>query len=338
MTDDFEGVQISVVGVGGGGSNCVSRMMSSGIKSARTVAINTDSRHLLITQAHKKVLIGKKITRGMGAGGDEKIGEKCAEMDAALIKEAIGNSNLVFVTAGMGGGTGSGAAPVVARIAKEMGAITIGVVTYPFALERTRLRKAEMAINRMVKECDTLVVIDNNRLLSYAPNLPLNQALEMVDSVTQRAVVGISDTIILPSLMNIDYADVKSVMANRGIAMISLGEGYGYTKIEDAAKSALEHPLLDTTYEGAKAALVHIEGNSSLTLGEAIKLGNMITDRFDPDANVKIGARILPDIEGVRVTTIVAGLSSPCFLNGKATSSSANSVVQNYSPETLYTL
>ncbi len=310
-------VRISVIGVGGAGCNCVNRIYASGIKSATTIAVNTDGKHLNMIGAHKKVLIGRTITKGLGAGGDIVIAKKCAEVDHALLKREIGDNELVFLCAGMGGGTGGGAAPVVAKIAKEQGAIVVAMVTYPFALERVRIKKAQQSLQELVRVCDTVVVIDNNRLAAYAPNLPITKAFELADSITTRAVVGISDTIMFPSLINVDYADVQTVMQNGGLAMISLGQGSGHDKVEDVVKDTLEHPLLDVDYEGARGCLIHMEGGPDLTLGDAIKAGELLTQSFDEGASVKMGARINPTLQdGIRITAIITGVKSP-YMFGK---------------------
>jgi len=322
LSDGPEGVRIKVIGVGGAGCNCVNRMTNTGIKSAKTMAINTDGKHLNMVDAHQKMLIGKTITRGLGAGGDMSVAKKCAEADIELLKREIGENELVFLCAGMGGGTGSGAAPTVARVAKEQGAIVIAMVTYPFALERVRLRKAQEAIGNLVKECDTVVVIDNNRLAAFAPNLPINKAFELADSITTRAVTGISDTIMFPSLINVDYADVMSVMKDGGLSMISLGEGSGVDRVENAIKDTLEHPLLDVDYEGAKGCLLHLEGGSDLSLGDAIKSGELMTQTFDDTASIKMGARINPQFrEKLRITAIITGIKSPYILKKEKESS-----------------
>jgi cell division protein FtsZ len=310
--DEPSAVRISVIGVGGAGCNCVNRIANSGIKSARTLAINTDGKHLNMVNADKKVLIGRTITRGLGAGGDMEIAKKCAEADHDLLKKEIDENELVFLCAGMGGGTGGGAAPVVAKIAKQQGAIVVAMVTYPFALERVRLKKAQESITRLVKECDTVVVIDNNRLASYAPNLPINKAFELADSITTRAVRGISDTIMFPSLINVDYADVRSIMESGGLSMISLGEAGGHDRVENVVKSTLEHPLLDVDYEDAKGCLIHLEGGADLTLGDAIKVGELLTQSFNENSAIKMGARISPELKTtIRVTAIVTGVKSP---------------------------
>jgi cell division protein FtsZ len=302
-------VRIAVIGVGGGGCNTVDRIMKGGIKSATTVAINTDALHLRMVQAHKKVLIGQSVTKGLGAGGFPEVAAKCAEASREKIREIIGENELVFLTAGMGGGTGTGAAPVIAEIAKQQGAVVVSMVTYPFALERARLKKAQWGLSQLAAKSDTVIVIDNNRLAAYAPNLPINEAFTLADMITGKAVRGIADTIMFPSLMNIDYADVRAVMENGGIALISVGEGTGQDRVERVIKNTLTHPLLDVSYEGAKASLLHIDGGAELTLGDAIAIGEGITEKFDPSADIKVGARLSPENgQNVSVTAIVTGL------------------------------
>lgn len=313
--NEISQIRISVLGVGGAGCNCVNRLYQSGIKSAKTVAINTDGKHLNMLGAHKKILLGKSVTRGLGAGGDVGIGRKSAEIDREMLKKEIDENELVFLCAGMGGGTGGGAAPVVAEVAKEQGAIVVAMVTYPFALERVRIKKAQQSLQELVKVCDTVVVIDNNRLAAFAPNLPVNKAFELADSITTRAVSGIADTIMFPSLINVDYADVKTVMDGGGLSMISLGEATGPGRVEDVVKDTLEHPLLDVNYEGAKGCLIHMEGGPDLTLGDAIKAGELLTQTFDEGSSIKMGARIKADLQGaIRITAIITGVKSPYIL------------------------
>ncbi len=310
-------IRILVVGVGGGGCNTITRIAKMGIKSADTIAINTDMNHLKITEAKKRILIGKSITRGLGAGGFADVAKKCAEMDREKLAEAVSDAQLVFLCAGMGGGTGTGASPVVAELAKKEGAIVVGMVTTPFNLERARIEKAMWGLEELQKVCDTVVIVDNNRLLNYAPNLPMNDAFRLADEIVARAVKGISDTIMFPSMINIDYADVKSIMGNGGISMISVGEGKGNDKVKAAISSTLEHPLLDVNYEGAKGALIHIAGGENLTLGEATKIGEGITEVFDPNSNIIWGARIIPELgDAVTVTAIMTGVTSPQLLGG----------------------
>ncbi|MEW6748154.1 MAG: cell division protein FtsZ [Candidatus Micrarchaeota archaeon] len=312
---DNSSIRISVVGVGGAGCNCVNRLYQNGLKSARTIAVNTDGKHLNFVGADKKFLLGKTVTRGLGAGGDTNVAKKCADVDRALLREEIGENELVFVCAGMGGGTGGGAAPAIAQIARDQGAIVVAMVTYPFALERVRLKKAQASLQELVQVCDTVVVIDNNRLASYVPNLPVNKAFELADSITTRAVSGISDTIMFPSLINVDYADVKTVMEGGGLSMISLGSAGGHNKVEDVVKDTLEHPLLDVNYEGAKGCLIHLEGGPDLSLGDAINAGELLTQSFDEGANIKMGARISPDLKDkIRITAIITGVKSPYIL------------------------
>jgi len=305
-------VQIKVVGVGGAGTNTITRLHKMGLQSAETIAINTDQNHLRIVEADKRLLIGASLTRGLGAGGFPEIGMKAAEQARDKLGEAIGNAELVFITAGLGGGTGTGASPVIADIAKKNGAIVVAMVSYPFALERARLDKADWGLEALREACDTVVIIDNNRLVEYVPNLPMNQAFCVADTLVARSVKGIADTIMLPSLVNIDFADLRMIMQNAGVAMISVGEGSGTARVENAVKSTLEHPLLDVDYAGSKGALVLIHGGPNLTLGEAIKVGEGITESFDNNAYVKWGARINPELgDKIVVTSIVTGVTSP---------------------------
>lgn len=320
-SDDLSGrLNIAVVGVGGGGCNTISRITKSGIKSAKTIAINTDALHLKTVEAHNKILIGKDITRGLGAGGEIDIAKKAGEASRKEIRGAIDGNELVFICAGMGGGTGTGVAPIVAQEAREQGAITVAFVTYPFKLERVRLKKAEEGIKELINEADTVVVIDNNRLLSYVPRLPMNDAFSLADAITGRAVKGISETIVFPSLINIDFADIKTIMGGGGLSFISLGEASGVGREETIVKNTLEHPLLDVSYEGAKGALIHLEGGIGLTLGEAVKIWEKLTEQFDVEAQIKMGARVLPDLgESVRVTAVITGIASSNIFGRKET-------------------
>ncbi len=315
-----ENVRIAVIGVGGAGCNTVNRMMRMGIKSAQTIAVNTDQLHLKVVQAHKRVLIGSTVTKGLGAGGFPEVATKCAEMSRDKLREVISEKELVFIAAGMGGGTGTGAAPVIAEIAKEQGAIVVSVVTMPFRLERARMQKAKWGLERLAAKSDTVIVIENDRLVGYVPNLPINDAFNLADAITGKAITGISDTIMLPSLMNIDFADVKSVMENKGFALISMGEGHGVDRIEQVVRNTLDHPLLDASYEGAKGALLHINGGTQLTLGEGIEIGEHISESFDLNADVKIGARLDPSLgDTITCTSIVTGIKNPYALGKQET-------------------
>ncbi|MBW9224006.1 cell division protein FtsZ [Methanothermococcus sp. SCGC AD-155-E23] len=298
--------------------NTIHRLMEMGIKGAETIALNTDKQHLEHINAHKKILIGSTLTRGLGAGGYPEIGRKSAELARGVLEDVLKNADLVFVTAGLGGGTGTGSAPVVAEIAKEQGAIVIGVVTYPFKIERARLKKAEEGLERLTEACDTVIVIDNNKLLELVPNLPINDAFKVADEIIANAVKGITETICEKSLINIDFADVKAVMSNGGVAMIGVGEVDSNMKgdrVEKVVKETMNCPLLDVDYTGATGALIHITGGPDLSLEEAVRIGEMITENLNPDANVIWGARIDPSMEGcLRVMAIVTGVKSPNIL------------------------
>ena len=307
-----EKVRIAVIGVGGAGCNTVDRMMRNGIKSAQTIAVNTDQLQLKGIQAHKRVLIGSTVTRGLGAGGFPEVAVKCAEMSRDKLREVIDQKELVFIAAGMGGGTGTGAAPIIAEIAKEQGAIVVSVVSVPFRLERARVQKAKWGLERLAAKSDTVIVIENDRLVSYVPNQPITEAFNLADAITGKAITGIADTIMLPSLMNIDFADVRSVMENGGFALLSMGEGHGPDRIDQVVRNTLEQPLLDVSPEGAKGALLHISGGTQLTLGEGIDIGEKISSSFDLNADVKIGARLDPSLgDTVTCTAIVTGIRNP---------------------------
>jgi cell division protein FtsZ len=310
MEDETYVPKLAVVGLGGQGSNLVNRLWNSGIKSATTIALNTDAKHLNTIRADKRLLIGKDLTHGLGAGGFPELGAKAAESSREEIREAIKGYNMLFLCAGMGGGTGGGSAPVVAQLAREQGSLVVGFVTYPFSLERSRKLKADWSLDQLRKNADTTIVIENDRLLSYAPNLQIEKAFELVDNIACNAVRGISDTLMLPSLINLDFADVRSVMRDAGTAVINLGSGSGADRVKSAVKSTLKHPLLDVDLEGAKSALVHVTGSESLTIEEATKVGEGVTEGLDAKANVIFGARLLPELgDQIRVMSIVTGVT-----------------------------
>ncbi|MCL4381094.1 MAG: cell division protein FtsZ [Candidatus Marsarchaeota archaeon] len=301
--------KLAVVGVGGQGSNLINRLYNSGIKSAKTIAFNTDVKHLHMINAHKKVLIGKELTRGLGAGGYPEIGSKAAEISKEEIREAISGFDLVFVATGAGGGTGGGAAPIIARMAKEQGSLVVSFATYPFAIERSRKQKADWTINELSKNSDSTIILENDLLLSYAPNLQIEKAFELIDSIAANAVRGIADTISLPSLINLDFADVRAILANTGTAVINIGSGYGPDKVEKAIHSTLSHPLLNVDKEGAKSALIQVNGGTSLTIEEATKVGEGVTVDLDAKANVIFGARLTPELnDKIQVTSIITGV------------------------------
>ena len=306
---------IKVFGTGGGGNNAVSWLYKKGIKGAEIIAINTDKQHLDISSCDKKLLIGRNLTRGLGAGGFSQVGSEAAKEQISEIKEALKGSDMVFVCAGMGGGTGTGAAPVVAQAAREMGAIVIGTVTTPFAIERARVDKAEFGLQQLRAVSDTVIVIDNNRLVQIAGNLPIQQAFAVANELIATMIKGIVETIAVPSLVNLDYADVKAIMTNGGVSVVGVGEGDGEHRVDAATKRALTNPLLDVSYDGATGALIHITGGQDLTLDEVSKVGEMVTEALDVDANVIWGSRIDEDMKGrIRVMTIITGVQSPYIL------------------------
>ncbi len=306
-----ETIKIVTVGVGGAGNNTINRLIKSGVKGSELVAINTDKQHLnIVHERAKKVLIGKSVTKGLGAGGYPDIGAKSAEVDRPMIERELEGAHLVFVCAGMGGGTGGGAAPIVANIAKEQGAIVVSMVTYPFALERARKKKAEEGIQKLKKHCDSVIILDNNRLVQLVPNLPMAEAFSVADEILSRAISGLVWTITQPSLINIDFADVRAIMEGGGVGFIAVGEGKGNDKVRAAAEGVIKNRLLDVDFEGAKGAIIHISGGSDLTLGDAIKAGEIITERMDGEANVKWGARIMNNYEGkLEIVAIVTGVT-----------------------------
>jgi cell division protein FtsZ len=322
--DGFGDPRIVIVGAGGAGNNTVNRLYNIGVDGAETIAINTDKQHLKMVEADTKILVGKSLTNGLGAGGDPSMGERATEMAQGTIKEVLGDADLVFVTAGMGGGTGTGAAPVVSKIAKEQGAIVVGMVSTPFNVERARTVKAEEGLEQLREEADSIIVLDNNRLLDYVPNLPIGKAFSVMDQIIAETVKGISETITQPSLINLDYADMTSIMNQGGVAVMLVGETQDKNKTEEVVKDAMNHPLLDVDYRGASGGLVHITGGPDLTLKEAEGIAQNITDRLEASANVIWGARIQEEYKGkVRVMAIMTGVQSAQVL-GPTTQKQAN--------------
>lgn len=307
--------RIVVVGCGGAGNNTVHRLKTMDVKSVETIAINTDMQHLEVIKADKKVLIGRSLTKGLGAGGYPDVGKKAAELARGTLEELLCGAHIVFVVAGMGGGTGTGSAPVVAEIAKNQGAIVLGVAQYPFKFERARLAKAEEGLEELKQVCDTVIVLDNNRLLEYVPNLPVEQAFSVMDQIIAEMIVGLSETITTPSLVNIDYADVRAVMGSGGVATIMVGESKSQDRVRDVVRDCLTHPLLDIDCTGATGALIHITGGKDLTVKEAQEIVEQITYGISPEANVIWGVRLDPSMEGlVRVMAIVSGVKSSNIL------------------------
>ena len=309
--DEFGSPRIVIVGAGGAGNNTVNRLYNIGVDGAETIAINTDKQHLKMIEADTKILVGKSLTQGLGAGGDPSMGERATEMAQGTIKDVLGEADLVFVTAGMGGGTGTGAAPVVSKIAKEQGAIVVGMVSTPFNVERARTVKAEEGLEKLRNEADSIIVLDNNRLLDYVPNLPIGKAFSVMDQIIAETVKGISETITQPSLINLDYADMSTIMDQGGVAVMLVGENQDKNKTEEVVNDAMNHPLLDVDYRGASGGLVHITGGPDLTLKEAQGIAENITERLEARANVIWGARIQDEYKGkVRVMAIMTGVQS----------------------------
>lgn len=306
---------IKVVGVGGCGGNMVTWLFNKGINGATVFAMNTDALHLSVCKADEKLLIGKELTRGLGAGGAPNKGREAAKEALVDIKKAVNGADMVFVVAGMGGGTGTGASPVVAQIAKESGAVVIGVVTMPFEAEKARIDKAEFGLQELREVTDTCIVLDNNRLVDIAGQLPIEQAFAVANELVSTMVKGIVETITLPSLINLDYADVSTIMKNGGVAVIGIGESDAQDRVNEAVKQALTHPLLDVDYAGATGALIHITCGPDLKLEEFDVIGRAVSENLSPDAQVIIGARISKDFVGkVRVITIMTGVNSPYVL------------------------
>ncbi|MHC1625977.1 MAG: cell division protein FtsZ [Methanoculleaceae archaeon] len=317
--DDFIGQpRIVIVGCGGAGNNTVNRLYHMQVHGAETIAINTDKQHLDMIQADKRVLIGKSLTKGLGAGGFPDVGRRAAEMARPTLEALLESADLCFVTAGMGGGTGTGTAPVVAQIAKEQGAIVVGMVSYPFQVEKARLLRAEEGLEALSKAADSVIVLDNNRLISFVPNLPLGQAFSVMDQLIAETVKGISETITEPSLINIDYADVRAIMSKGGVAVMLVGESKQQNKAESVVHECLNHPLLDIDYRGATGSLIHITGGSDLTLQDAEEIASMLTYELDPHADVIWGARVNHEFEGkVRVMAIMTGVKSAQILGSE---------------------
>ncbi len=316
----FENVQvgqanIKVIGCGGAGNNMVNWLYKKGVKGAEIIACNTDQQHLTITEADRKFLLGKDLTRGLGCGGFPNKGAESAQESIQEVKESLKAADMTFVCAGMGGGTGTGAAPVVAQVAKDIGSIVIGTVTMPFSIERARVDKAEFGLQQLRQVCDTVIVIDNNRLVNIAGNLPIQQAFAVANELISTMIKGIVETIAVPSLVNLDYADVKAIMTNGGVAAIGVGASDTENKVDESVKGALSNPLLDINYEGATGALIHVHGGPDLTLDEINRIGELVTESLDDDANVIWGARVSDEMKGkVAVMTIITGVNSPWII------------------------
>ena len=306
-------VKIKVLGVGGGGNNAVNRMIEANVASAEFVAINTDKQALIISKADKRLQIGERLTKGQGAGAIPEIGRKAAEESKASLTEILKGSDLVFITAGMGGGTGTGAAPVIAQIAKELGILTVGIVTKPFQFEsRTRMENAEKGIAELRKYVDTIVVIPNERLLTVLPEkTTLVESFRYADDVLRQGIQGIADLIVFPGMINLDFADVVTVMKNRGLAHMGIGHGKGENKTLEAVRQAVASPLIETTIEGATGVVLNIKGGSDITLREVSEAANMVREVIDPSCNLIFGSSIDPEMrDEVEITIIATGFKT----------------------------
>ncbi len=307
-TDQF--AQIKVIGVGGGGSNAVNRMIASGLSGVEFIAVNTDSQALNMSQANLKLQLGQNLTKGLGAGADPEIGKRAAEESKEELEQALKGADMVFVTAGMGGGTGTGAAPIIAETARELGALTVGVCTKPFRFEgKKRQRQAETGIEEIRKTVDSLIIIPNDRLLQVVEKkTTMMEAFNVADRVLLQGVQGISDLITVPGLINLDFADVKTIMANTGTALMGIGRSNDENRAAEAAKSAILSPLLETSIEGAQGILMNITGGSNLGLMEANEAADIVAEAAAEDANIIFGAVIDENLEDeIRVTVIATG-------------------------------
>ena len=324
---------IKVIGCGGAGNNMVNWLYKKGIKGAEIVGCNTDQQHLNMIEADRKFLLGKDVTKGLGCGGFPERGAEAAQESMTVIKDSLKESDMVFICAGMGGGTGTGAAPIIAQVAKDVGSIVIGTVTMPFKIERARVDKAEFGLQQLRKTSDTVIVIDNNRLVQIAGNLPVQQAFAVANELIATMIKGIVETIAVPSLVNLDYADVKAIMTEGGVASIGVGASDTNNRVEEAVQGALSNPLLDISYEGATGAIIHIHGGPDMTLNEISKAGELVTQNMDDDANVIWGARVTDDMKGkLTVMTIITGVKSPWIL-GRLTSKQQQEARQELSEE-----
>lgn len=319
IDEDLRGIieqsraKIFVIGSGGAGNNTISRLTEIGIEGAQTLAINTDAQDLFYSESNHKLLIGRQTCGGLGAGGVPEVGEECAEESEDDIRNKLDGADMVFVTCGLGGGTGTGSAPVISKMAKKAGALTIAVATMPFSAEGLKRREnAEKGLEKLQSAADTVIVIPNDKLLEVAPNLPLNKAFMVADELLGRAVKGITELITRPGLVSLDFADIRSIMKGSGMAMIGMGESESGDRALESVHEALNSPLLDLDISNAKGALINISGSSDLTLQEAEKIVQIVADELDADANIIWGAQIQEDLQNViRTTIVVAGVKSP---------------------------
>ena len=303
---------IFVVGAGGAGNNTISRLNEMGIEGATTIAVNTDAQDLFYSQSSKKILLGRQTSKGLGAGGEPSVGEECAEESEDEIREELVGADMVFVTCGLGGGTGTGSAPIISKLSKKLGALTVAVATLPFSAEGIKRREnAEQGLEKLQESADTVIVIPNDKLLEVAPNLPLNKAFMVSDEILGRAVKGITELITKRGLVSLDFADIRSIMGGSGMAMIGMGESDSGDRALESVHEALSSPLLDIDISNATGALVNISGSSDLTLHEAEKIVQVVADKLDPEANIIWGTQIDESLQNiVRTTVVVSGIKT----------------------------
>ena len=318
-----QNAKIKVIGIGGAGGNTLSRMKEIGIKGGELIAINTDAQDLLYTDADFKILIGREITQGLGAGSNPKLGEEAAKESEMEIKKRLSGSDMIFITCGLGGGTGTGAAPVVAEIAKKQGALTIGVVTLPFTIEgKKRVENSLYGLERMQDVVDTLIIIPNDKLLELAPELPLHTAFKVADEILTNAVKGTTELVTKAGLVNLDFADIKAVMSNGGVSLIGVGESDSKQRAEEAVEKALNNPLLDVEISDATGALINIVGGEDLSLDESKRIIETVGSRLNTEAKMIWGAQISEDMEKtIRVMLIVTGVKSKQIVGSRDTAS-----------------
>lgn len=311
-----QSARVKVIGCGGGGGNSVSRMKETGIKGCEIIAVNTDAQDLLYSNVDTKILIGRELTNGLGAGSNPKIGEQAARESEQEIRKKLSESDMVFITCGLGGGTGTGAAPVIADVAKKAGALTIGIVTLPFTVEgQKRIENAQYGLERLASITDTLIVIPNDKLLEIAPELPIHTAFKVADEILTNSVKGITELITKSGLVNLDFADVKAVMLNGGVSLIGIGESDSKDRAKEAVERAINNPLLDVNIQNASGTLVNIIGGNDMTLDEYKAVMEVISNKISPDAKIISGAQISPDMENsIKVLLIVTGVKSSQIL------------------------
>jgi len=324
-----QSARVKVIGCGGGGGNSVSRMKEIGIKGCEIIAVNTDAQDLLYCDVDTKILIGRELTHGLGAGSNPKVGEQAARESEQEIKKKLHDSDMVFITCGLGGGTGTGASPVVAEIAKKAGALTIGIVTLPFTVEgQKRIENAQIGLEKLAAVADTLIVIPNDKLLEIAPELPIHTAFKVADEILTNSVKGITELITKAGLVNLDFADVKAVMSNGGVSLIGIGESDSENRAKDAIEKAINNPLLDVDISQAKGALINIIGGNDLSLDEYKQVMEIIGSKIAPDAKIISGAQISADMEkSIKVLLIVTGVKSSQILG------SSDEITNKYSDD-----